>query len=158
MSNDTMERGVTLNDEQELYVIQAGGGGFSCLGYDVCLDRIDRITTELAGRLSLPEDYIDGTVKVERGTLGAYDVYRALEAHLIKVCEEQDERAVYDLTPQLTGLEGRRVEVVDMHGEKRRFKVGRSTGAIPIHLELYNERSTGGMGAAREYKSVRVVR
>jgi len=153
-----MERGVTLNDEQELYVIQAGGGGYSCLGYDVCLDRIDRITTELAGRRAMPENFIDGTVKVERGTLGAYDVYRALQAHLIKVCKDQNERAVYDLTPQLTGLEGRRVEVVDMHGETRRFKVGLSTGPIPIHLELHNVRSAGGMGAAREYKSVRVVR
>ena len=45
-----------------------------------------------------------------------------------------------------------------MHGETRRFKVGLSTGPIPIHLEVHNERSTGGIGAAREYKSVRVIR
>jgi hypothetical protein len=59
-----------------------------------------------------------------------------------------------DLTPQLTGLEGWRVEVVTDYGEKRRFIVGKSTGWKPIHLEIANRRSSGGCGAEKHYASV----
>lgn len=61
-------------------------------------------------------------------------------------------------TPQLVGLEGCRVEVVDRYGEKRRFWVGRSTGWKPIHLEIKTKRSAGGFPADLEYVSVRVIR
>jgi hypothetical protein len=59
------------------------------------------------------------------------------------------------LSPQLTGLEGWRVEVVSTCGEKRRFIVGKSTGWRPVHLELYNRRSISGGSADREYLSVK---
>lgn len=60
------------------------------------------------------------------------------------------------LLPQLTGLEGWRVEVVDHDGQRRRFIVGRSTGWRPIHLEIKTRRSLGGWGAdSRGYLSVR---
>lgn len=58
------------------------------------------------------------------------------------------------MTPQLLGLEGWRVEVIDAHGEQRRFIVGRSTGWRPCHLELYNRRSCGGNPARAFYQSV----
>lgn len=62
------------------------------------------------------------------------------------------------LTAQLIGLEGRRVEIVDMHGDKRRFYVGKSTGWRPCHLEIARVNSSGGgpvYGAP--FKSVRVL-
>ena len=59
------------------------------------------------------------------------------------------------LTPQLIGLEGWRVEVTTDYGETRRFIVGRSTGWIPIHIELARRDSSGGIGASREYETVR---
>jgi hypothetical protein len=59
------------------------------------------------------------------------------------------------LTKQLIGLEGWRVEVVEMWGEKKRFIVGRSTGWSPCHICISTRRSIGGMGASREYMSVR---
>lgn len=64
------------------------------------------------------------------------------------------------LSPQLEGLEGRRVEVVDLRGNKRRFWVRRNhhTAQIRIHLEVHNTRSMGGAPADMEYQSVRVVR
>ena len=62
------------------------------------------------------------------------------------------------LTPQLVGLEGWRVEVETTYGEVRRFNVGRSTGWQPCHIELYNVRSHGGIGAEREYKRVTPIR
>lgn len=63
-----------------------------------------------------------------------------------------------DLSPQLIGLEGYRVEVVTLYGETRRFNVGKSTGWKPIHLEVHNKRSLGGIGAEKKYKSVTVIR
>jgi hypothetical protein len=62
------------------------------------------------------------------------------------------------LSPQLLGLEGCRVEVVDVHGEKRRFWVGKSTGWAPRHLEVATTRSLGGSPADLTYNEVTVVR
>ena len=66
-------------------------------------------------------------------------------------------RDLSDLSPQLKGLEGWRVEVVDKFDERRRFIVGRSTGWRPCHLEVKTRRSFGGGAADREYKSVRRI-
>ena len=60
------------------------------------------------------------------------------------------------LTPQLKGLEGWRVEVVDCYGERRRFIVGRSTGWSPCHIEVARRDSTGGPAVmGTPFKSVR---
>lgn len=61
------------------------------------------------------------------------------------------------LSPQLTGLEGYRVEVETTYGEKRRFIVGKSTGWQPCHLEISRRNSSGGAGAEKQYKSVAVL-
>jgi hypothetical protein len=67
-------------------------------------------------------------------------------------------RSWANLTTQLIGLEGDRVEVVTTYGETRRFWVGRSTGWAPCHIEVHNSRNSGGPGAEREYQSVKVIR
>jgi hypothetical protein len=82
-----------------------------------------------------------------------YDLWRSLN--------ERQRKRVQDTTslnPQLLKLEGCRVEVVTSYGETRRFRVGRSGGWRPIHLELKNIRSSGGCAAEESYKSVRVIR
>lgn len=58
--------------------------------------------------------------------------------------QRDEQRDNSDLLPQLVGLEGWRVEVVDHDGETRRFYVGRSTGWKPVHLEVKTRRSMGG--------------
>ena len=58
--------------------------------------------------------------------------------------QQNAQRDLSQLTPQLAGAEGCRVEVLDKHGERRRFIVGRSTGWRPVHLEIKTRRSTGG--------------
>lgn len=63
------------------------------------------------------------------------------------------------LTPQLKGLEGWRVEVVDIGGEIRRFIVDRNStnpemAKVAIHLELKRRNSSGGYPASKEYRSV----
>jgi hypothetical protein len=59
------------------------------------------------------------------------------------------------LSKQLIGLEGWRVEVETLYGERRRFIVGRSAGWVPCHIELRRRDSIGGIGTDREFKSVR---
>lgn len=67
-------------------------------------------------------------------------------------------RDLSGLSPQLTGLERARVEVVTDDDTTRRFYVGRSTGWRPCHVEVALRTSTGGPGAEKHYKSVRVIR
>jgi hypothetical protein len=154
---NAIEREVGINAAQELYVI-ASGDGYTALGFDVCLDHIERVVLELVGRGVLPGTYIDNeltAVKAQRGTVAAYDTLQNLLDRLHIVCDEQGERAVYALSPQLMGLEGHRVEVVTEYDERRRFIVGKSTGWAPIHLEVKRRDSSGGGAAEHEYKSVR---
>lgn len=179
-SYDTPEEGddmdttreVTINDEQELYVIPEGEG-YSCWGFDNVLDRIKRIAIELAGRGKLPEEYIAvdhigeltgrdmaavAKLLPPRGSMQAYNLMEAMLDTLKSTCEDEDDRAVFDLTPQLMGLEGLRVEVIDREGDDpRRFIVGKSTGWAPIHLEILRRNSSGGGGARREYHHVRQI-
>lgn len=140
--------GVTVNAEQGLYVLPFPGG-YTCLGFDVAL-RQARAVAEWAG--------VPAPDPARAGTLAGYaDYLRAMAAARAKH-DRTGERCPAELTPQLVGLEGRRVEVVDADGRTRRFKVGRSTGWLPCHLELHNARSVGGgpvMGAP--FRSVRVV-
>src|SRR3990167_4155625 len=90
-------REVTINTERELYVIPEGGG-YSCLGFDVLIDRYNRLAAELGESFSpfLPE---------LRGTLYAYGAYQ----RLLATAQATGRRFTCELSPQLTGKEGRRV-------------------------------------------------
>lgn len=146
----TTERRVTINHDQELYVTEADGGGHSCLGFDVCLRRIERILLEFTMRgLDTPE-----SMATARGDLATYDTYMILMDMLRTEVERSGEKAICELSPQLVGLEGHRVEVVTAYGETRRFIVGESTGWMPCHLEIARRDSSGGGAAEFEYESV----
>lgn len=146
------ERIVQINRDQRLFVIPYGSG-YSCLGFDVCERRTRALEKELN------ELYPLKTEKHRKGTLAAYEYYQKLIRAARDWFEKSGHRFQCELTPQLVGLEGKRVEVVDKYGERRRFKVGKSTGWIPCHLELANSRSSGG-GAVTgaPFKSVRIIR
>ena len=64
-----------------------------------------------------------------RGTMRAYHAYKALMERAGSYCQRNKLRCPAELTPQLIGLEGKRVEVVDRYGECRRFIVGKTTGS-----------------------------
>lgn len=125
--------------------------GYSTLGFDRVM--------ELGNLLAAELDRWDLTpLPAERGTMKAYEKYRMLSDLVLRKHRQTGYRSKAELTPQLIGLEGKRGEVVDCYGEKRRFWVGKSTGWIPCHLEICSRRSSGGpavMGAP--YQSVRVV-
>ena len=139
---------VTLNAEQSLYVIDTGHG-YSCLGFTVCLIWTHDIAREIGRRDLEPTAF---------GSLEAYMQYeRAVEAAQA-LHARTGVRLRCHLTPQLMGLEHRRVEVIDCQGERREFVVGRSTGFIPVHLELSSERARwGDPVAGAPFQSVRLI-
>lgn len=142
-----MKNKIKINKQQKLYVIPCGGG-YSCLGFQVCIDRIKALAPELGE-----------TVNIK--SLGTLHNYKELE-RLQEITRQRHNatgfRAKSGLSPQLVGLEGRRVEVVTEYGETRRFQVGKSTGWIPCHLEIARRNSSGGGAADKRYKSVTVIR
>ncbi len=155
---------VTIDEERELYVIPAPGG-YSCLGFDVLLRRTREVADWLRehGRKTL------GTRRVSpvspelspdlRGTLQAYGIYLETMRQGETFHRETGNRCNADLTPQLIGMEGNRVEVVDRYGETRRFWVGKSTGWFPVHLEIARcDSSGGGAVTGAPFQSVRIVR
>jgi hypothetical protein len=144
---------VTLNHEQQLFVVRESYG-YSCLGFDVC----ERRTIGLAAELNATgAALIDMNDRPEKGTLAAYEFHQKIQKVAREHHEDTGYRFTCELSPQLVGLEGKRVEVITSADETRRFTVDKSTGWIPIHLEVSNSRSHGGMGADQSYKSVRVI-
>jgi hypothetical protein len=129
---------------------------YSTLGFDQTLDRIERYALNLYMDPK-PVDALMRAMRPKRGEVEVYEKMRELERALIDRYQETGERAVAELTPQLNGMEGWRVEVVRMNGESARFIVGKSTGPIPCHLEVKRVDSMGGDPADKEYKSVRAV-
>lgn len=136
----------TCNLEQRLYV-EHHGTHVSCLGFDNAFEQTTDIATELARPDLMPRaEHV--------GVLNGWNEWQKA----IRAAAESNRKLTCGLTRQLIGLEGKRVEVVDNHGAKRRFKVGKSTGFIPCHLELYNSRSSGGCAVTgAPFQSVREV-
>ena len=147
---------VTLNEDQRLYVIPCGEG-YTCLGFDVC----ERRTVALARELAALGESIPQPEPV--GTLARYQQYRALLDKALEHNRATGWRSKSELTPELVGYEGKRVEVrhrwgADKAVEVVRFIVGKSTGWIPCHLEIKTRRSTGGAAVCLgEILSVRAV-
>lgn len=140
-----MDRLASINRQQRLYVLTCGTG-FSCLGFGVCEDRKRALAAELGMKLAGHRP----------GTRAAYTEYQRLVDHAARRHRETGWRSESELTPQLKGLEGHRVEVVTSWGERERFIVGRSTGFIPCHLALRRRDSSGGPAVVgAPFKSVR---
>lgn len=141
---------VKINKEQRRYVID-NGHGYSCLGFDVC----EKQSTLLQMWLN------DFTNIARKGTKKAYNQYQKLLNQARDVCHKENRTCDIELREQLLGLEGKRVEVTEHSGEKRRFYVGKSTGWMPSHLEIKQINSSGGTPVYSEqddFKHVKVIR
>ena len=148
-----------INKEQRLYVHEHRNGkgkvtGYTCTGFDVLHNRTARLIDWLTER-----GYDAPRMPKRKGTKKAYLTYLAAldRAHAAAISSGTGMRCTAELSPQLKGLEGKRVEVETTYGETRRFYVGRSTGWMPIHLEINRRDSTGGTAAEQQYKRVTVV-
>lgn len=143
-----MAKQVTVNKDQELYVIPAGHGGYSCLGFEYAEARRLKVLAWI-GRKPEP-------VKV--GTLEAYYAYNNAMMEGLAHHDATGQRCPAELVPELVRHEGRRVEIVDSYGEARRFIVGKSSGWMPCHLEIERRNSLGGCAVSgAPFKSVRVI-
>ncbi len=141
------------NEEQRLFILPCGGG-YTCLGYDVCHKRATALAKELGQ--PLPDPALIG----QQESLDGYNKLAAL------ACERNRQtgwRSNSELTPEFIGYEGKRVEVrhrwkPDGAIETERFIVGKSTGPIPCHLAMKTRRSIGGCAVTLgEILSVQVV-
>lgn len=137
---------VTINHESRLYVIPAGDG-YTTLGFDYAEKR----------RVAVLEWVGMKPVKTPLGTAEHYAAYVSAMRIGADFAAQTGKKCPAELTPELVGLEGKRVEIQLPDGERHRFKVGKSTGWMPCHLELANARSTGG-GAVYFPAGSRVVR
>lgn len=124
---------IIINNEQELYVIPAGGG-YSCLGFDVVIKKIKALCEEL----HLP--YND----LIRGSIEAYNTYLSVLNIAYEKHTTTGWRSKSELYHPFIGNEGRRVEVEYNNGEKERFYIGKSTGWVPCHIMIKQSNSSGG--------------
>jgi hypothetical protein len=148
-----MQETITINEAQRLYVIPCGKG-YSCLGFDVAYEWSVGVWTWLKDNgQDCPKPYYG-----KCGTLAGYAEHRQIMALGAAYSAKSGKRCPVLLDTALMGLEGKRVEIVDKYGDHRRFYVGKSTGWLPIHLEIKTRRSTGGMGTyGQPFQSVRVI-
>lgn len=136
-----------------VYVTRCGDG-VSCLGFEYAAGQVAKV----AAWLEAQGEPLEG-LEAAPGTPEAFAAYNAAMAAGRAYSAATGRRCESDLTPELRGLEGKRVEVVDCYGETRRFWVGRSTGWLPIHLEIERRNSGGGGGVTgTPFRSVREVR
>jgi hypothetical protein len=145
-----------------LFMVQAGAG-YSCLGWDVAEKRARVVADwilETGGDCSPYGAVYSFPV---RGTGAGYMEYAQLMEHgrqqseLLKKAGKPG-HCPAELSPQLTGKEGQRVEVTDSYGQTRRFIVGKSTGWMPCHLEIARRNSSGGHAVTgAPFKSVSIV-
>lgn len=144
----------SINSEQRLYVIECGSG-YTCLGFDVAEQRLQDVLAWLPNDMRPNAPASD---RIPTGTQKHYAYYRRVMDAGAEYAAKTKTRCPALLTPELIGLEGKRVEVTTPTGDKSRFYVGKSTGWLPIHLEIKRRNSSGGGGAyVPKGASVRVV-
>lgn len=153
-----------IDHERKLYVFREVGG-YSCRGFEMLDKQARRVASWLVGQ---PDAQKTGAADAARTWLAELDRNPPGSEDHFEICANILERAQIhssvfgrceaDLVPSLIGLEGRRVEAT-IHGERRRFRVGRSTGWLPCHLACHNVRSHGGDAINPDsIQDVRIVR
>jgi hypothetical protein len=141
-----------INTEQRLFVLQCGAG-YTCLGFDVERKRTAAIRHWLASYR-----YFFTPPVAEPGTEEAWSEYQNALEHAQAYCLERRTICPIDLTPELIGKEGQRVEIMDTEGNRRKVWISRSSGWMPCHIELKCINSTGGSAVCGPILSVYVLR
>lgn len=135
-----------INRLARLYVMKAGHGGYSCIGYDVA-ERRRVAVLEWIGHKHVPP--------MRKGSLKHFHAYQDAMMEGLTHSTNTGTRCQAELTPELLPYEGKRVEVTYPDGDRARFIVGKSGGWLPCHIEIARRDSTGG-GAAYFPKGARV--
>lgn len=137
----------SINHEQKLYVLKHGEW-LSCLGFEVAARKAKAVAKWMG--TDPPSDAIaDGT---EEGYAEYSRIMEAGELHYRssgKCCDAE-------LHPKLKGKEGHWVWVETEDEEIRIFKVGKSTGWFPCHLEIVPPDMSGGSSVRHTERLKRV--
>jgi len=161
---------INLNEKQGLYILNytpirptgkldLKNGFMSCHGFNVVTSKVEIIARYLwENGCAEKVQSIGEMSNAANPSPDYYAYYLALCKIADELHKETGARCNAELTPQLRGMEGKNVEVVRNDGETARFKVGKSTGWMPCHLEILAKGSDGGMSCDATYKSVRVIR
>ena len=128
----------TINHEQRLYVMKSGRG-YSCLGFDVAERELQGVKKWLQANGVTPP-----TSGARPGTVAHLAEYELTMKAGAELHARTGKKCDAELKPALIGLEHQRVEVTLPDGSKNRFTVGKSTGWLPIHLEIKRRDSKGG--------------
>ena len=127
----------SINYEQKLYVLKCGDG-FTCLGFEYAAKQAEKVNNWLPLGVQIP-----ATLKGELGSNEAYEYYEQVMRTGGAYAAKSGKRCEADLIPQFKGLEGMRVEVTEAGGEKRKYRIGKSTGWMPCHLEMQKGQDGG---------------
>lgn len=123
----------SIDAAQRLYVLSCGAG-FTCLGFDVAEAR--RVAALRWLKLPVPHE--------PKGTPQAFAAYAEAMAKGAAHHAATGKRCDHELTLELVGREGKRVEMRAPGQAPHRFYVGRSSGWMPVHLEIARRDSSGG--------------
>jgi hypothetical protein len=126
-----------INHEQGLYVLKCGEG-FTCCGFEYAASQAKKVNDWLPVGMNIPE-----TLKGILGTAEAYEYYAETMKIGAAYSAKTGKRCEADLIPQFIGHEGKRVEVTYKDGTTAKFKIGKSTGWFPIHLEIHPRQGGG---------------
>ena len=144
---------ITVDHKRGLYILQTEEY-YSTHGIDVVQRRSENIIKWIKGKGEEPIYKM-----VEYATVHAYEQYKAIMNQAQEFCKKNNIQCEIELEAQLIGLEGKRVEVIDKYGEKRRFWVGRTTGWLPGHIELSKSNSSGGfLVMGTPFQKITVIR
>jgi hypothetical protein len=142
---------VTVDNDHNCYVIHdTNTQSVSALSFSICWDRLFGIAAWL-GEHSLYHGLVFGTLDVYNSYIEVCRLGEARYAAIGHPCPIL-------LTPSLVGYEGQWVRVYEQHGRRRKFIVGRSTGWLPVHLEIKDRRAYSGHPVTgTPFRSVRVL-
>lgn len=123
-----------INVKEQLYVISEGSG-YSCRGWKSLDDEARGVARwliekEVQGIQAVLHDHVS-----DLGGVAHYESCLRLIKHGAEYAQASGERCPVLLVPALVGFEGQRVEIT-YFGERKRFRVGRSTGWMPVHLMM----------------------
>lgn len=132
----------SINRNQRVYIMPCGGG-YSCYGFDVLYNKLHALANAMGIEVK----------SKRKGTKKQFFEY----SKIVDLARRSGKRFDIDLYMPFIGLEGKRVEVTRKDGTKRRFYIGKSTGFMPIHLEIPQRNSIGGMCVIEDFVSFKVL-
>lgn len=126
------------------------GDGFSTLGFAYAEKRARGVLEWIGGKFRYSPKF--------NSLVNLYEEYKRAMKEGAEYAAKTGRKCPLELTPQLIGLEGKRVAIINADGsEESRFRVGRSTGWLPCHLEIMPNAHGGSSVYIPEGATIRIL-